>query len=49
MALAVSMGVALIGVVRGDAWLAVGAASLGGACVGFLPRNLSLPARIFLG
>jgi UDP-GlcNAc:undecaprenyl-phosphate/decaprenyl-phosphate GlcNAc-1-phosphate transferase len=45
----VSAGAALIGVVRGDAWLAVGAASLGGACLGFLPRNLSLPARIFLG
>jgi UDP-GlcNAc:undecaprenyl-phosphate/decaprenyl-phosphate GlcNAc-1-phosphate transferase len=49
MALAVSAGAALIGVVRGDAWLAVGAASLGGACLGFLPRNLSPPARIFLG
>jgi UDP-GlcNAc:undecaprenyl-phosphate GlcNAc-1-phosphate transferase len=49
MALAVSVGAALIGVVRGDAWLAVGAASLGGACMGFLPRNLSRPARIFLG
>jgi UDP-GlcNAc:undecaprenyl-phosphate GlcNAc-1-phosphate transferase len=49
MALAVSVGAALIGVVRGDIWLAVGAASLGGACMGFLPRNLSRPARIFLG
>jgi UDP-GlcNAc:undecaprenyl-phosphate GlcNAc-1-phosphate transferase len=49
MALVVSAGAALIGVVRGDAWLAVGAASLAGACLGFLPRNLSLPARIFLG
>ena len=49
MALVVSAGAALIGVIRGDAWLAVGAASLGGACLGFLPRNLSLPARIFLG
>jgi UDP-GlcNAc:undecaprenyl-phosphate/decaprenyl-phosphate GlcNAc-1-phosphate transferase len=49
MALVVSAGAALIGVVRGDTWLAVGAASLGGACLGFLPRNLSLPARIFLG
>ena len=49
MALAVSIGAATIGVVRGDAWLAVGAASLGGACLGFLPRNLSRPARIFLG
>jgi UDP-GlcNAc:undecaprenyl-phosphate GlcNAc-1-phosphate transferase len=49
MALAVSVGAALVGVVRGDAWLAVGAASLGGACIGFLPRNLCRPARIFLG
>ncbi|HWX87077.1 MAG TPA: O-antigen ligase family protein [Solirubrobacteraceae bacterium] len=49
MALVVSGGAALIGIVRGDVWLAVGAASLGGACLGFLPRNLSLPARIFLG
>lgn len=49
MALVVSAGAALIGVVRRDAWLAVGAASLGGACLGFLPRNLSPPARIFLG
>lgn len=49
MALVVSAGAAILGVVRGDVWLAVGAASLGGACLGFLPRNLSLPARIFLG
>jgi UDP-GlcNAc:undecaprenyl-phosphate/decaprenyl-phosphate GlcNAc-1-phosphate transferase len=49
MALVVSAGAALIGIVRGDVWLAVGAASLGGACLGFLPRNLSRPARIFLG
>ncbi len=49
MALVVSAGAALIGVVRGEVWLAVGAASLCGACLGFLPRNLSAPARIFLG
>jgi UDP-GlcNAc:undecaprenyl-phosphate GlcNAc-1-phosphate transferase len=49
MALVVSAGAAMIGIVRGDVWLAVGAASLGGACLGFLPRNLSVPARIFLG
>jgi UDP-GlcNAc:undecaprenyl-phosphate/decaprenyl-phosphate GlcNAc-1-phosphate transferase len=49
MALVVSAGAALIGIVRGDVWLAVGAASLGGACLGFLPRNLTTPARIFLG
>jgi len=49
MALVVSAGAALIGIVRADVWLAVGAASLGGACLGFLPRNISIPARIFLG
>ena len=49
MALVVAGGAALIGVVRGDVWLAVGGGSLGGACLGFLPRNLSRPARIFLG
>ncbi len=49
MALAVSAGASLVGVLRGDVWLAVGAASLGGACIGFLPRNVCLPARIFLG
>jgi UDP-GlcNAc:undecaprenyl-phosphate/decaprenyl-phosphate GlcNAc-1-phosphate transferase len=49
MGLAVAGGAALIGVVRGDVWLAVAAASLSGACLGFLPRNLSRPSRIFLG
>jgi UDP-GlcNAc:undecaprenyl-phosphate GlcNAc-1-phosphate transferase len=49
MALVVSAGAAILGLVRGDVWLAVGAASLGGACLGFLPRNICLPARIFLG
>ncbi len=49
MALVVSAGAALVGIVRADVWLAVGAASLGGACLGFLPRNVSRPARIFLG
>ena len=49
MALVVAAGAALIGVVRGEVWLAAGAAALCGACLGFLPRNLSLPARIFLG
>jgi UDP-GlcNAc:undecaprenyl-phosphate/decaprenyl-phosphate GlcNAc-1-phosphate transferase len=49
MALVVSAGAALIGVVSGDVWLAVGAGSLCGACLGFLPRNISVPARIFLG
>src|SRR5439155_461698 len=49
MGLVVSAGAALIGVVRGDVWLAASSAALCGACVGFLPRNLSRPARIFLG
>jgi UDP-GlcNAc:undecaprenyl-phosphate GlcNAc-1-phosphate transferase len=49
MALVVSAGAALVGSIHGDVWLAVGAASLGGACLGFLPRNLFPPARIFLG
>jgi UDP-N-acetylmuramyl pentapeptide phosphotransferase/UDP-N-acetylglucosamine-1-phosphate transferase/tetratricopeptide (TPR) repeat protein len=49
MALVVCGGAALVGVVRGDVWLASGATALCGACLGFLPRNLSTPARIFLG
>jgi len=50
MALVVAGGAATIGVVRGDEWLAVTAGCLCGACLGFLPRNLSRPgARIFLG
>jgi UDP-GlcNAc:undecaprenyl-phosphate/decaprenyl-phosphate GlcNAc-1-phosphate transferase len=49
MALVVAAGAALIGIVRGEVWLAAGAAALCGAALGFLPRNLSLPARIFLG
>jgi len=49
MALVVSAGAAVLGVLRHDAWLAIAAAALGGACIGFLPRNLARPARIFLG
>ncbi len=49
MALVVAAGAAFIGVVRGEEWLAVSAAAMCGACLGFLPRNLSRPARIFLG
>lgn len=49
MALVVASGAALIGVVRGDAWLAASAACMCGACVGFLPRNMAVPSRIFLG
>jgi UDP-GlcNAc:undecaprenyl-phosphate GlcNAc-1-phosphate transferase len=49
MALVVCAGAALIGVVRGDAWLAACAGAMCGACLGFLPRNIAVPARIFLG
>jgi UDP-GlcNAc:undecaprenyl-phosphate GlcNAc-1-phosphate transferase len=49
MALVVSAAVAIMGLVRGDLWLAAAAATLCGACLGFLPHNLSSPARIFLG
>jgi UDP-GlcNAc:undecaprenyl-phosphate GlcNAc-1-phosphate transferase len=49
MALVVCAGAAVIGVVRGDPWLTAGAGAMCGACLGFLPRNLAGPARIFLG
>ena len=50
MGLVVAGGVAGLGVVRGDAWLAAAGAALAGSCVGFLPHNLARPgARIFLG
>jgi UDP-GlcNAc:undecaprenyl-phosphate GlcNAc-1-phosphate transferase len=49
MALVVSAGVVLMGILRGDVWLTAAAATLCGACLGFLPHNLASPARIFLG
>jgi UDP-GlcNAc:undecaprenyl-phosphate GlcNAc-1-phosphate transferase len=49
IALVISAGVAVTGAVQGDVWLAVAAAGLCGACLGFLPHNLARPARIFLG
>ena len=50
MGAVVAAGLALLGAVQGDAWLAVAAAALSGACAGFLPHNLlRSPARIFLG
>ncbi|HEV2060395.1 MAG TPA: MraY family glycosyltransferase [Solirubrobacteraceae bacterium] len=50
MALVVSGAIAVLGAVQSDVWLAVTAAALCGACLGFLPHNLSRPsARIFLG
>ncbi len=49
MAAVVAGGVTLLGIAQRDTWLAVVAATLCGACLGFLPHNLSSPARIFLG
>ena len=50
MASVVAGAVAVLGLVQSDVWLVVAGAALCGACLGFLPRNLSQPsARIFLG
>ena len=50
MAGVVAAAVAVLGFVQSDVWLVVTGAALCGACLGFLPRNLSRPtARIFLG
>jgi UDP-GlcNAc:undecaprenyl-phosphate/decaprenyl-phosphate GlcNAc-1-phosphate transferase len=50
MGLVTSVGLATLGLVTGDAWLAIAATALAGACFGFLPHNLlAQPARIFLG
>jgi len=49
MGLVVAGGIAVLGVVQGDTWLALTAVALCGACLGFLPHNLTSPARIFLG
>lgn len=49
IAAVVGAGAAVLGVAIGDPWLGVVAVSLCGACLGFLPHNLSSPARIFLG
>ena len=50
MAAVVAAGLAVVGVVEGDTWLAVTGAALCGATLGFLPHNLfASPARIFLG
>ena len=42
-------GLSLLGIAQGNTWLAVAGVALCGACAGFLPHNLSSPARIFLG
>lgn len=49
MASVVMVGTCILGLVTGDAWVAVASAALCGACLGFLPHNLSSPAKIFLG
>jgi len=50
MACVVAAAVALLGLVQSDVWLVATGAALCGACLGFLPHNLSRPsARIFLG
>jgi UDP-GlcNAc:undecaprenyl-phosphate GlcNAc-1-phosphate transferase len=49
MALVVSACVVVMGIVVSDNWLAIAAATLCGACLGFLPHNMATPARIFLG
>jgi UDP-GlcNAc:undecaprenyl-phosphate/decaprenyl-phosphate GlcNAc-1-phosphate transferase len=49
MGVVAAAGLVVLGAAQGNAWLAVAAAALCGACAGFLPHNLSSPARIFLG
>ena len=49
MAVVVTAAACVLGLVAGNAWVAVGSAALCGACLGFLPHNLASPARIFLG
>jgi UDP-GlcNAc:undecaprenyl-phosphate GlcNAc-1-phosphate transferase len=49
MAFVVAGGACVLALVTGDVWVAAGSAALCGACLGFLPHNLSSPARIFLG
>ncbi len=49
MASIVAAGIATLGVAVDDTWLTVTGAALCGACLGFLPHNLSTPAKVFLG
>lgn len=50
MGLVTASGLATLGIVDGNSWLAVASVALAGACFGFLPHNLlAQPARIFLG
>jgi UDP-GlcNAc:undecaprenyl-phosphate/decaprenyl-phosphate GlcNAc-1-phosphate transferase len=49
MASVVAAGACVLALVTGDAWVAAGSAALCGACLGFLPHNMSSPAKVFLG
>ncbi len=49
MAAVVSGGACVLAISTGATWAAVGCAALAGACLGFLPHNLTKPAKIFLG
>lgn len=49
VALTSAAGIGALALVNGDATLASFSFAIGGACAGFLPRNLHSPARIFLG
>ena len=49
MAAVVAGGACVLAVSTGATWAAVRCAALAGACLGFLPRNLAKPARVFLG
>jgi UDP-GlcNAc:undecaprenyl-phosphate GlcNAc-1-phosphate transferase len=49
MAMVVAAGASVLALVSGNHWAAAGSAALCGACLGFLPHNLTSPAKIFLG
>ena len=49
LATVTSTAIGLLALIEGDTPLAVLAFGMAGACVGFLPYNLTSPARIFLG
>jgi UDP-GlcNAc:undecaprenyl-phosphate GlcNAc-1-phosphate transferase len=49
MAAVVAGMVTALGLIVSDVWLVATGAALTGACLGFLPHNLSSPAKIFLG
>jgi UDP-GlcNAc:undecaprenyl-phosphate GlcNAc-1-phosphate transferase len=49
VALTSGVGIGVLALVHGDSTLAAFSFAISGSCAGFLPRNLSRPARIFLG